>query len=152
MTRLTENEFDAFLAKKHRPGRLVRCGTGEPVPIKSPRTKHRNVKIVFEGEVFDSKLELRVWQDLKLREKAGEIRGLRRQVRCSLFGPNFEHIGVWKADFRYEEFREMVHGSAHGWTMVWADAKSSHTRALPAWQRTRKLFRACTGREILELP
>lgn len=44
-------------------------------------SRYKNVnKPVFEGERFDSDKELKRWQELKLLERAGVIRGLKRQV------------------------------------------------------------------------
>ena len=47
-------------------------------------SKYHSQKAVADGEVFDSRKECRRWQELKLLEKAGEISGLRRQVKYVL--------------------------------------------------------------------
>src|SRR5439155_23402867 len=54
------------------------------IPVKS---KYRNVRIVVDGDTFDSKREAQYWMELKLREKAGEITGLARQVHYDLKCP-----------------------------------------------------------------
>lgn len=54
------------------------------VPVKS---KYRNVRIVVDGDTFDSKREAQYWVELNLREKAGEITGLARQVHYDLKCP-----------------------------------------------------------------
>jgi hypothetical protein len=52
-------------------------------------SKFRNVKVEVDGEKFDSKREAAYWHELKLREKAGEIRNVRRQVPFPLYTPSF---------------------------------------------------------------
>ena len=42
--------------------------------------KYGNKKVVYQGEVFDSKKELYRYMDLKLLESCGAIRDLKRQV------------------------------------------------------------------------
>lgn len=106
------------------------------------------VKVDTSEGRFDSKLEKRVWDMLKLRQAAGEIKELRHHVKFSMFGQFFEHIGVYEADFVYFEHRK-EHGN---WARVVADAKSTHTRKMAAWARTKKLFLSCTGVAITELP
>lgn len=118
-------------------------------PVFAPkRSKHGAVKVYLPGgkEKFDSKLEYRVWLDLQFREKAGEIRDLRRQVRFSLFAPGGEHLGTYCADFVFEE-----HVGPY-WPTVVADAKSAHTRRLPGWERIKRLMVACHRIVVRELP
>ena len=78
-----------------------------------PRSKYRNVKVVVDGERFDSKREAQYWAELKLREKAGEIVNLQRQVKFDLCcrGDFDEHgkylgdklIAHYIADFVFHE-------------------------------------------------
>jgi len=51
----------------------------------APR-KYRNVPTEFQGLKFDSKHELEIYRGLKLREAAGEIRAVVRQVSMQLPG------------------------------------------------------------------
>ena len=44
------------------------------------RNKYGNKKTVVDGITFDSRKEAKRYQELKLLEKAGEIKDLRRQV------------------------------------------------------------------------
>jgi len=119
--------------------------TGQKPP---QRSKHGAVKIASDDGKFDSKLEARCWQSLKFKQLAGEIKGLRRQVRFSLFAPGGEHLGTYKADFVWlEPTTEDV-----AWKRVVADAKSKYTRKLPWWERTKTLMLACHGITVLELP
>lgn len=71
-----------------------------------------HAKKVKDGDlVFDSRKEYRRWQELLLLEKAGVIRGLRRQVKYELL-PRVP--GKWPrpvayiADFVYQEGKKEV--------------------------------------------
>lgn len=140
---------EAYAAHQAKFGRrdAGKAVPAEKAPQKAGRTKHGAVRTVIDGERFDSKLEARVWAGLKLREAAGDIKGLRRQVRFSLFALGGEHLGTYKADFVWLE-----PGKLQAWDKIVADAKSAHTRKLPAWQKVKKLMMACHGIEVLELP
>lgn len=48
------------------------------------RTKYNNKRVVVDGQIYDSEGEYLRWCDLKLMERAGEISGLKRQVRYKL--------------------------------------------------------------------
>lgn len=49
-----------------------------------PRSKYGAEKITVRGEVFDSKKEARRYQQLQYLQQAGQISGLRRQVRYEI--------------------------------------------------------------------
>ena len=82
------------------------------------RHKYRAQRTTVDGITFDSKKEARRWQELRLLEKAGEIRQLERQVRFHLWAycsgapkdikirsqgyPN-GRAATWVADFVYHE-------------------------------------------------
>lgn len=72
------------------------------------RNKFNARKTVVDGITFDSAREARRYQELKLMERAGEIIGLRRQVRFELI-PSFECDGkhyrpaTYIADFTYTD-------------------------------------------------
>lgn len=53
-------------------------------------TKYGSQRVTLDGETFDSKHELRRWNELKVLERAGEIRDLKRQVRFNLIPAQFE--------------------------------------------------------------
>jgi hypothetical protein len=78
------------------------------------KNKYHAKKCVCDGEVFDSLKEMHRYQKLKLLEKAGEIQGLRRQVKFILIpsqrrdGKVVEREVAYKADFVYEENGETV--------------------------------------------
>lgn len=132
-------------------GRGVASPKGQiPAGRASKRSKHGAVKTTLGYERFDSKLEASCWLALKLRETAGEIRNLRRQVKFSLFMNFGEHYGIYTADFVYEQTPR--YDKLDRWTLVVADTKSPHTRKLPAWQKVKKLMRNCHSIDVLELP
>lgn len=46
--------------------------------------KYGNRKTVVDGITFDSQKEASYWQELKIRERAGEVTGIQRQVKIEL--------------------------------------------------------------------
>lgn len=74
-------------------------------------SKYKNKKIEADGIKFDSELEAKRWQELKLLQKAGAIKELRRQVRFELqpsYKKNNKIIrGIYYvADFMYWSYTE----------------------------------------------
>ena len=69
--------------------------------------KYRAQPVRDEDGYFASKKEHKHWQVLKLRERAGEIRELERQVRFRL-EHNGIHICDYVADFVYFEGQRRV--------------------------------------------
>lgn len=72
------------------------------------RPKYGNQYTVVDGITFDSKREARHWQELRLRERAGEISGLRRQVpfvlaQSVVLSGRKKPALRWIADFVYVE-------------------------------------------------
>jgi hypothetical protein len=69
------------------------------------RSKFNARKTVVDGIVFHSAKEARRYGELKLLEKTGEIRGLILQPSFPLdtFGVECRPIGIYRADFEYEE-------------------------------------------------
>lgn len=113
-----------------------------PVPGQS---KYNNRIVQADGHRFDSKHEYRCYLALKVRERAGEIDGLRLHVRFALFDPGEncrgEYIGTYRCDFVFRE----------GGKLVVADAKGAKTRRLRDWPRTKKLMLACHGLDVQEI-
>lgn len=72
------------------------------------RTKYKNKKVAYNGEIFDSKKELNRFLELSRLEKAGKIQNLERQVKYVLIpaqridGKVAERECAYKADFVYE--------------------------------------------------
>lgn len=71
--------------------------------------KYKNKKVTIDGETFDSKREAKRWCELKLCERAGEIKELRRQVKFVLIpsqridGKVVERECSYIADFVYRD-------------------------------------------------
>lgn len=78
------------------------------------KNKNGNVITEVDGIKFDSKLEARRWQQLKVLESTGQIGNLRRQVKYVLIpaqrinGKLVEHECSYKADFCYYRKGELV--------------------------------------------
>ena len=85
------------------------------------------IATTVDGIRFDSLKEARRWGELRLMEKAGEIRNLRRQVKIPLIGqaaPLKTRTGramKMTVDFAYEDSRL-------GWAEVLEDSKGTPTR------------------------
>lgn len=105
------------------------------------RRKYGNHKVVVNGIEFDSKKEARVYGDLMLREKAGEISGLELQKEYPL-EVNGILVCKYVADFVYR---------AAGGAKIVVDVKSAITRKNRAYRIKVKLMRAVYGIEIVEL-
>lgn len=77
-------------------------------------SKYRSKKIEYNGMTFDSKKELRRYNELKVLERVGEISHLQRQVKFVLIptqiikGKLLEKECSYYADFVYEENGETV--------------------------------------------
>lgn len=108
--------------------------------MKNSRSRFRkfgNVKTIVDGDLFDSKAEAKNWQWLKIRERAGEISDLKRQVTYRL-EINGQLICKIIPDFEWTE---------NGQTIT-ADCKGM---ILPEFRIKAKLFRAIYGRDIIIL-
>lgn len=100
-----------------------------------PQSKYRAVPTVIDNIRFASKKEAKRYGELKLLEKAGEIRGLRCQVRYSLdvysaLTHGEQRIGHYVADFQYQE-RDP--GDRDEWRLVTEDVKGMRT-AMYRWK------------------
>lgn len=88
-------------------------------------SKYNSRKLEFDGQKFDSKKELRRWQDLRRLEQAGRILDLKRQVSFELIptqrGPDIigprggvtpgkviEYSTHYIADFVYQKDGVMI--------------------------------------------
>lgn len=110
-------------------------------PSKPKRSKYGNVKVTdAAGAVHDSTKEFRRWQVLELRERAGEIRSLRRQVPYALVVDGFL-ICQYIADFVYVE----------GEAAIVEDCKSPPTRIKPEYRIKAKLMQAIHKIQIREV-
>ena len=120
--------------------------------------KYRNVRIEYDGAFFDSKKEYRRYCELKLLERAGEIRSLERQVKYIVIPPQYEQVTDAKgkrkqkcierecsyvADFRYQDARTEV--------VIVEDVKSSATKKKESYIIKRKLMLEKYGIKIKEV-
>ena len=109
-------------------------------------SKYGARKVCVDGLTFDSKLEYRRWCELKLLERAGEIRDLQRQVK-------FELVPAAKGeDGRIEErpvayIADFVYTDRDGKQVV-EDAKGAKTKE---YIIKRKLMRHVLGIKIREV-
>lgn len=120
MSPWTEEQFAAFQRERGT------AAFAEAEKAVKP-SKYRNVKTVIDGQTFDSKREAQFWQTLKLREKAGEIGDLRRQVPLPLMCPAHDAaagvlaiVAEYVADYTFIEIKDQ---SLHV-----VDAKGKRTR------------------------
>ena len=99
-------------------------------------SKYRSVRTVVDGVTFASKKEAARYQELRLLEKAGEIKDLELQpvyplvVRHHVHHAQATTIGKYTPDFRYREGPKGV--------LVIEDVKSSATKTTA--YRLRKKF------------
>jgi Protein of unknown function (DUF1064) len=109
-------------------------------------TKYHNVKTVVDGIAFDSKWEAHRYMELKLLQRAGQIRFLQRQRPFALV-VNEWPVCTYIADFVYERV-ERVAPDAEAWQRVVEDAKGTRTAV---YAIKKKLMKACLGVDIVEI-
>jgi hypothetical protein len=109
------------------------------------RTKFRNVKVEVDGIRFDSKWEAHRWQELRLMEKAGQIRKLELQRPFAIVINDFP-VCSYVADFVYERLEQF--GAGTSWQRVVEDAKGRRTEM---YRLKKKLMKACLGIAIEEI-
>jgi hypothetical protein len=103
------------------------------------------IRTEVDGIKFDSLREARRWAELRLMERAGEIRNLRRQVAIALIGrdgPLRTRTGrpmKLTVDFVYEDRRS-------DWAVVHEDSKGAVTRDY----EVRRAVAAAMGIEVIE--
>ena len=104
---------------------------------KPKRSKYRNVPTVIDGIRFSSKREAAYYQELKLREKAGEVYEIEMQRRFALTAPNGMLMATYVCDFHYfdavEKRRRVI------------DVKGKET---DMFRLKRKMMRAILGIEV----
>lgn len=115
--------------------------SGAPAPAKQKKIPAR--KVVYDGYVFDSGIEFRRYQELRLLEKTGHIQGLCVHTPFD-FVVNGNKIGTYTDDFDYYE---RAPGS-HVWEWI---VEGTFTRKLREYRRNCKLMQACHGITIREI-
>ena len=105
----------------------------DPVLIPGPpKLKYHNHRIVWQGDQFDSKHELEVWQALEAARAIAQYRAVIRQVSLRLPGTK-RRIRI---DFMIVE---------HSGQIRWLDAKGYET---PEWKLKRDMVRQAYGLTI----
>lgn len=135
MLRWSEDQLREHHAK--RQGRVEAKAEAKDHQADQPRAKYRNKKVQIDGRTFDSKLEGRVYVDLKRQQEAGLITALQCQVKFALevHGVLIAH---YIADFTFRD---------SSFAFVVADAKGVRTRE---YILKKKLMKACHGIDIKE--
>lgn len=136
--RMTEEQYLAYMTsywlqiEPQKPARQY---------VIPKRPKYLNCKTTdLQGVVHDAKGEWQRHEALKLMERAGEIRNLRRQVVYALV-VNGLLITTYKADFVYED----------GAATIVEDRKSPRTRKLESFRHKVKLMQALHGIQVREV-
>jgi hypothetical protein len=138
--RLSQEQQRAVEAAANSVVRVnVNAVTRATHPPKKP--KYRNTKIKTPDGTFDSKREYERWAMQKVRQRAGEISNLRRQVKFNLRCQSGEIIARYWADIVYVE---------HGQLVV-EDVKSAITKKLPAYRLKKRWMKADHGIDIIEV-
>lgn len=104
-------------------------------------TKYHAKRTPLDGYIFDSLAESYRYSELKLAERAGEIRWLRVHPRFPIV-INGQKICTYISDFKYmdKDGAEVVE-----------DVKSEWTKTLPVYRLKSKLMKACYGIDIVEV-
>lgn len=113
------------------------------------RSKYRNVKTVVDGITFDSKKEAQRWCELRLLEKAGDIRYLTRQHEFKYCGDEGKQVlFTYMADFLYwhlPSLRNIVEDVKP------FDVKSGKFKTTPLYDLKKKLIEDRFGITITEV-
>jgi hypothetical protein len=134
----------------------IASGASQVSIIRGRRHKYGAVRTEVDGIKFASKAEARRYCELKLLEKAGEIRRLALQPGFDLtvHGDAFvktwlpTKIGAYVADFYYEERVETPAPNSDYWRRVVEDVKGFKT---PLYRWKKKHVEAQYGIEIREV-
>jgi hypothetical protein len=133
--RFSEEEYAQFIARSGR--KKPEAQTAQQIDKPPRRAKYGNRKTECNGILFDSKHEATIYQDLCLRLRAGELRGVVLQQPFMLPGNT-----VYRADF--------VTLNNDGTYSV-LDAKSKATARDKVYVMKKRLMRECLGLEITEV-
>lgn len=106
------------------------------------RSKYNAKRVVVDGHTFDSKKEAQRYHELKLMERAGQIRGLQLQPEYELEAKRGGKIGVYRADFLY------IDHTLGGDLLVVEDVKGFKT---PLYRWKKKHVEAQYGIQIREI-
>lgn len=137
------------------------------MPVRLPKSfggkqpsKYRAKPTHLDGVRFDSKKEAQFYGLLQMREKAGEVRNVRRQPWFVLVAPvvvggledinagriaGMSVVGRYEADFQYEELQP--NGT---WVQIVVDVKSSATRTT-TYRLKKRMVEATYGITVHEV-
>lgn len=112
-------------------------------------SKYRAVPTTVDGVRFASKKEAKRYGELRLLEKAGQIKKLQMQGRWGIV-VNGHKICTYVSDFEYQEPDDSVvpDGGSRFWRPVVEDVKGFKT---PSYRLKKKLMKACYGIDIREV-
>lgn len=118
--RWTPETLAEYLDRAHQRGavtthKIADDGGTKDGPKKGGRkSKYGNIKAEADGQIFASKHERTRWMTLRLMEKAGGIKDLRRQVAYPIEVNGLKVCG-YVADFVYDRGGELVVEDAKGY-------------------------------------
>lgn len=115
-------------------------------PRQRGHQKYGNVKTELDGMTFDSKAEARHWADLRWREKAGEIRDLKRQVSYELIPKQARPSGGYERPCTY--IADFVFFDVKSGKEICQDVKGASP---DVWVLKRKLMLYVHGIEVQEV-
>lgn len=134
--RWTQEQYEAWT--RQRGSKAI---ASPAAPQKARRAKFNNRKVTDEaGNEHASQKQFRRWQELQLRERAGEIRSLRREVPFALVVGGVL-VCTYVADHVYEL----------GAATIVEDVKSEPTRKLPVYRIKKRLMKAIHNIEVQEV-
>jgi hypothetical protein len=111
------------------------------------KSKYNNVKCKYKGMTFDSKKELKRYQELEIMEKAGEIRKLKFHPAPYELSPDPKICKIkYYPDFIYE-LKVHIAENRYGFMDVVEDCKGVKT---PVYNLKKKLLHAKYGIIIKE--
>lgn len=125
--------------------------------------KYSNQKVTIDGITFDSKREANRYCELKLLERAGEIIGLKMQVKYLLIPAQYETYDRYgKKGQRLKDGQRLlekecayvadfVYQDAHTGELVVEDVKSEATKKKESYIIKRKLMLSVYGIKIREI-
>lgn len=120
--RWTEDQYEEYL-RKRQGGKVF-------APQKN---KYNNKKTIVDGIAFDSKMEARYYQNLKLLQEAGEITAIELQPKFELL-PTFTKNGVTHRAITYTADFKVMHNDGR---VEIVDVKGHETQV---FRIKRKLF------------
>ena len=110
--------------------------------------KYRNKKVFCDGMTFDSKKELARYLELKILERAGEVRGIECQKKFELI-TSVKINGKTKPAIRY--FSDFSYFIVKDGEFIVEDVKSAMTRKLAPYRMKIHMMKYLHGIEIKEI-